>query len=97
MGLIEVVAARNEKANIIISTIIPRPKDHGTYERKIVEVNKEIKQYAKERGIKFTQTDKIFRHKYEPKWELFAKDGLHLNFRGTIKLTNHFKEVLMHQ
>ena len=50
-----------------MSTLIPRPRDYETYGRKLVIVNKELKKYARERGIKITQTDKIFRKAYEPK------------------------------
>ena len=97
MGLIEVVTRRNQSAKIIMSNILPRPRDNVLYGKKIVMINKEMKKYSRERGIKSTQTDKIFRRAYEPKRELYAEDGLHLNFEGTRKLENYFKEVLMHQ
>ena len=97
MGLVEVVAARNLRARITLSNIIPRPTDHRITQRKIIEINREIKQYAKERGINYTRTDKLFREGYVTKREYYAMDGLHLNFKGTLKLTELFREVLWHK
>ena len=97
MGLVEVVATKNPKARITLSNIIPRPIDLRITQAKIIEVNKEIKQYAKERGIKYTRTDKLFREGYETKLEYYAVDGLHLNFEGTLKLTTLFREVFRHK
>ena len=97
MGLVEVVAAKNTDARITISNIIPRSMDHRVTQGKIIEINREIKQYAKERGINYTRTDKLFREGYVTKWEYYAEDGLHLNFEGTLRLTDLFREVLWHK
>ena len=96
MGLVEVVAAKNPEAKIILSAIIPRPVDQRSTNRKVIEINREITNYAKERGIQYTRTDKLFREGYRTKYEYYAQDGLHLNFQGTLKLTNLFREVLWH-
>ena len=97
MGLVEVAAARNPQAKITLSNIIPRPTDHRKTQGKIIEINKEIKKYAKKRGINHTRTDKLFREGYETKREYYAGDGLHLNFEGTLKLTELFREVFWHK
>ena len=96
-SLIEVILNTNRSINLIMSAIIPRPIDHVNSKIKITGVNKELKKYTKEKGIKFTETDKIFRKGYDPIQELYAGDNLHLNFKGTQRLTKYFDEVFKHQ
>ena len=55
MGLIEVAQRNNPGANIILSAILPRLKDQWEHGREIVQINKELKKYTKERGVKFME------------------------------------------
>ena len=90
-NLIGIVRKKKPKIVIILSAILPRPKDHTDTDPLIRKVNGYIeKQMAKTSQIRFLRSYKPFMFGGAVKRELFARNdgGLHLNTEGTNKL--HF-------
>ena len=96
-NLIGVIRKKKTKLSIILSAILPRPKDHMNTYPLIRKVNGYIeKQMAKTSQIRFLRSYKPFMFGGAVKRELFAKrdGGLHLNTEGTNKLRYFFLRSL---
>ena len=92
-NLIGVIRRKRTKLSIILSAILPRPKDHMNTDPLIRKVNGYIKkQIAKTSQIRFLRSYKPFMFGGAVKRELFAKKdgGLHPNTEGTNKLCYFF-------
>ena len=85
--LIEAVKIKNPKAQIGVSSILPRPCD-GSETNQVVEVvNREIKSICCHLGAYFVPSYRPFVKCYKAgSCDLFAKDRLHLNFKGSVTL-----------
>ena len=82
---------------IIISAIIPRPKDHLDTDSTIRSVNSYLmKTMSKNQNFQFICTYKPFTHCGKVSVELYAKRdlGLHLNTEGTNRLKHFFLRVI---
>ena len=75
---------------IIVSAIIPRPCDlsKNPKERRVKDMNKELKFLCKRRKFQFLHMYRIFLHGNKPIRSYYAVNdqGLHLNLEGTRKL-----------
>lgn len=85
---------------IIVSAIIPRPCDlpKDPTERRVKDMNKELKLLCKRRNLQFLHTFRIFLHDNKPIRSYFAVNdrGLHLNLEGTRKLRRFFISSVAH-
>ena len=85
------------KINIIMSAIIPRPRDHGNTEDPIKRINSYMeKVMSKTLNFKFINTYRPFMFAGKPSAELFAKrdKGLHLNTKGSSRLRYYFLRTI---
>lgn len=90
-AIITLITSRNKGALIVISAILPRPKDTAIEDGNRKTANAKLKDLAKTRGCEFLHTWRPFTTKAgAPKEELYAQDGLHLNHKGTKALKNYF-------
>lgn len=90
----------HSSTKIIVSAIIPRPCDLPVdpTERRVKDMNKELKLLCKRRNLQFLHTFRIFLHKNRPIRSYFAVNdqGLHLNLEGTRKLRRFFISTVAH-
>ena len=88
-SLIAICRKQKPGNNIIISAIIPRPRDHLDTDPMIRSVNSNLqKKTSKSQNFQFICTYKPFTHCGKVSVELYAKRylGLHLNTEGTNRL-----------
>ena len=96
-NLVGICRKKKPQINIIISAIIPRPKDHENTDNPIKRINSYLeKVMAKSLNFKFIKTYRPFMYEGKPKHELFAKRdrGLHLNTEGTSRLRFYFLRTI---
>ena len=90
----------NSSTKIIVSAIIPRPCDmqDDPTERRVKNMNKELKLLCKRRNLQFLHTFRIFLHNNKLIRSYFAVNdqGLHLNLEGTRKLRRFFISTVAH-
>ena len=96
-----VAICRKQKPGIklIMSSIIPRPRDHLVTDPMIRDINKYLdKNMSKNQNFKFICTYKPFTYYGKVKLELYAKRdlGLHLNTEGQNRLSHFFPEGYFH-
>ena len=100
------VVRRKSSAQVVISCILPRPKDHFSCKDKAMNankvadepadkvkaVNKGLVHLCKERKVRLLHTFNPFIRFGKPRRELFAinDQGLHLNIEGTRRLRQFF-------
>ena len=80
----------NNAAVIGVSSVLPKPCESQSENDKIIILNRDLKQICVANNFYFIPSFRLFvgKHK-ELNIELFAKDKLHLNFRGSLKLRNN--------
>ena len=96
-NLVAICRKQKPGIRIIISAIIPRPKDHSVTDPMIRDVNKYLKQkMSKSQNFKFICTYRPFTYCGKVKLELYAKKdlGLHLNTEGQNRLSHFFLRVI---
>lgn len=96
-NLIGIIRRRKPDISILISAILPRPKDHKLTDELIKKVNGYLeKQMSKTSRFTFLRSYKPFMYGGNVKRELFARKdgGLHLNTEGTNKLRYFFLRSL---
>ena len=85
---------------IIVSAIIPRPCDlpKDPKERRVKDMNKELKLLCKRRKLQFLHTYRIFLHGNSQIRSYYAVNdqGLHLNLEGTRILRRFFISTVAH-
>lgn len=90
----------NSNTKLIISAIIPRPCDirQDPSERRVKDMNYELKALCKRRNLQFLHTYRIFLSHNRPIRSLFAVNdgGLHLNLEGVRKLRQFFVNTVAH-
>ena len=86
---------RKSDTMIVISSILPRPKDHSSYGDWVKNVNKGLVQLSKDRKVRILYTYRPFLKYCLPKHEMFAitDRGLHLNTESTRRLRQFFNSV----
>ena len=96
-NLIGIVRKKYPKINIIISSILPRPKDYNETD----EFSRKINSYlldkmSKPYNFKFIKSYRPFVFGGKVRRELFAKrdGGLHLNTLGTSRLRYYFLRTI---
>ena len=92
-NLIGIIRKKKTNISILMSAILPRPKDHMKTDPLIRKINAYIeKQMSKTSRITFLRSYKPFMYSGAVKRESFArKDGaLHLNTEGSSKLRYFF-------
>ena len=92
------VIRQNSHTKIIISAILPRPKDHSSLGDRVKLVNTKLKPLCKERNVQFLHTFRPFLKNSQPIRELFAVNdqGLHLNLEGVRRLRQFFINSVAH-
>ena len=96
-NLIGICKKQKPSIQIIVSAILPRPKDHSISDPMIRSINKQLnKVMSKSMRFKFVPSYKPFMYGGSVRRELFAKkdSGLHLNTEGTNALTRFFLRVI---
>ena len=96
-NLIGVIRKVHPAVKIVISAIIPRPKDHKNTDKRIRDVNSHLnKVMSKDMNFKFVCTYKPFNYRGQPNVALHAKNdgGLHLNTEGSRRLSHFFLQVI---
>ena len=83
---------------IVISSILPRPKDHASYGDRVKLVNKGLVKLSKDRRVRLLHTYRPFLKNRLPIRELFAinDQGLNLNTEGTRRLRQFFINSVAH-
>ena len=83
------IQSRNPAAKIVYSSIIQRPKDnpHLDFVRKYI--NNQLKFFAKTENFYFVKSYRSLKDT-----TYFAKDGLHLNRKGTLALRSYFEKTV---
>ena len=84
--LIYELRRQNDQIQIIISGILPRPIDYRQSAEITKRANKELKDWCSTKNhLHFNSTCKGFQTHNRPRFDLYATDGLHLNWQGTDK------------
>ena len=99
MNLVAVTRKKNNRIKILLSSILPRPKDFSILGIKVTEINSHLRMYlCPKYRVQFIASYKPFVFKGKPRRELFAihDKGLHLNLEGTNKLRIFFGQVIAH-
>ena len=90
----------HSSTKIIVSAIIPRPCDlpKDPSEKRVKDMNKELKLLCKRRNLQFLHTYRIFLHNNKPIRSYYAVNdqGLHLNLEGSRKLRRFFINTVAH-
>ena len=89
---------RRSDPMIVISSILPRPKDHSSHGDRVKNVNKGLVQLSKDRKMRLLHTYRSFLKYCLPKREMFAinDQSLHLNTEGTRRLRQFFINSVAH-
>ena len=96
-NLIAICRKQKPAIKIIISAIIPRPRDHSDTDSMIRSVKGYLqKTMSKRQNFHFICTYKPYTYCGKVSVELYAKRdlGLHLNTEGTNRLTHFFLKVI---
>ena len=96
-NLIGVVRKKYPKINIIISSILPRPKDYDATDPFTRRINSYLlNNMSKPYNFKFIKSYRPFVFGGKVRRELFAKrdGGLHLNTQGTSRLRYYFLRTI---
>ena len=96
-NLVGICRKKKPSVQIVISAILPRPKDHAITDPVIRDVNKNLRLYmSKSMRFKFVCTYKPFTYAGSVNIGLFAKrdKGLHLNTEGTNALKRFLLRVI---
>ena len=95
--LIHSIQDRNSNIRIIVSSILPRPKDFPTTNPTIKRTNQVLQIWAQSQSnVRFEPTYRTYLYNGEIRkdQELFAKDDLHLNELGKWRLARLFKNIV---
>ena len=87
--LIKLVQSVNSSAVIGVSSILPKPCETEEENERIITLNREVKTLCSDHKVHFIPSYRPFVAKAKKiNIELFARDKLHLNFKGSVKLRN---------
>ena len=93
-NLIRLIKKINDKIHIVVSGILPRLTDFDVSDKSIKEYNKLLSRVCKDCNVMMIRSFNGFTSGKEPRgikeW-LFARDGLHLNTRGSYILSQLFR------
>lgn len=86
------------KCKIILSTVLPRPVDFEVTKSTVIRINNRLLDFSKKYNFLLVKSFKPFVQQPGsiPKRIFFAKDGLHLNYRGVFVLRNFLIGVVNH-
>ena len=88
--LLDLVRSLNKAATVGVSSIIPKPCEPEKENLRIVQLNRELKKVCAKKGAYFIPSYRPFVVKNQQiNTELYAKDKLHLNHKGSVKLRNN--------
>ena len=96
-NLVGICRRKYPKINIIMSAIIPHPRDHQNTDDPIKRINFYMeKTMSKTLNFKFIKTYRPFMYAGKPSAELFAKNdkGLHLNTEGSSRFRYYFLRTI---
>jgi lysophospholipase L1-like esterase len=72
-------------AKIIFTSLLPHLVDFKLSERKLNNINSELRRLCNRRSLLFCNLYRSFLHNNKPDPSFYApRDGLHLNFSGTV-------------
>ena len=88
--LLQAIRRQNATARLAVSSILPRPKDWDVHGEKVKRLNKLLEKMARQHHFTFLKTYRAHwdQMKKMPRWDHFARDGLHLSARGVAALKN---------
>ena len=88
--LVDTIRSKNKSAIIGISSILPKPCDSDDINDKIITVNRDIKRLCGPNSVHFIPSYRPYVGKDKQiKLELYAKDLLHLSYKGSVVLRNN--------
>uniref|UniRef100_A0A4W3JQX2 SGNH hydrolase-type esterase domain-containing protein n=1 Tax=Callorhinchus milii TaxID=7868 RepID=A0A4W3JQX2_CALMI len=73
------IKLRNRTSKVMISGLLPEPGANWYRQKKIIDLNAWLKEWCGEQEFQFMG----HWHEYWGRWELFQRNGLHLNSAGT--------------
>jgi len=80
---------KKRTSRVVISGLLPVPRASEVRNRKIVKINTWLKSWCRREGFRYLDNWALF----QGRWDLYRKDGLHLNWRGTNILAGGFARV----
>ena len=86
--LLKLVTGIRRFSAIGVSSILPKPCVTEEQNNKIIVLNREVKKLCAENKVHFIPSYRPFVGNGNIKRELYARDKLHLNFKGSAKLRN---------
>ena len=90
LRLLEIVRYRNNSAVIGVSSILPKPCVTQTENERIVLINRDLKRLSVANNFCFIPSYRPFVSKQKQfNIDLFARDKLHLSFKGSVTLRNN--------
>lgn len=92
--LIDMIRAKLPNVPILVSLIIPRPKDFDKLGNKVKQYNFRMYELATVLNITCLPTYRSFLFAKSPKTNLYAVDKLHLNPDGTKTITKYFSSSM---
>ena len=92
----EVIRRHNSRALILFSSILPRQKQFMKFKPYVIGLNFALEKWCSKSGgsCVFIPSYRSFLAAGEPRDELYAKDGLHLNGAGVDRLEACFQQAL---
>jgi hypothetical protein len=93
--LVHQIVRKRPDIQVVISAILPRPRDYARTKPAIRLVNRELATWcSQKRNLHFNNTFKGYQQCSRPNTNLFAIDGVHLSWMGSIKATLILKNLI---
>ena len=80
------VKLKGRTSRVTISGLLPVPRASEAKNRMIMHINTRLRAWCRTEGFRFLDNWTLF----QGRWDLFRRDGLHLNWRGTNILAGKF-------
>ena len=77
---------KSRTSRVTISGLLPVPRASEARNRKITQINAWLRGWCRREGFRFLDNWALF----QGRWDLFRRDGLHLNWSGTNILARRF-------
>ena len=93
--LIYELRKQNDQMQIVVSGILPRPVDYRETAQATKLANKELRCWCSSKiYLHFNSTYRGYQRNNRPRFNLYAENGLHLNWEGTEKAKNIMVNVI---
>ncbi|XP_072928743.1 uncharacterized protein [Hemitrygon akajei] len=77
---------KSRTSRVTISGLLPVPRASEARNRRIIQINTWLRGWCRREGFRFVDNWALF----QGRWDLFRRDGLHLNWSGTNILAGKF-------